>query len=90
MFNSYQVEEEADEALHDYHVFVTTAEVDDDLQIIVYYAGRADLISHQYHVVAKFQFANKDDAISFMKGENAHNCRCLRTLEPTTLPISTS
>ena len=71
MFNSYQVEEEADEALHDYHVFVTTAEVDDDLQIIVYYAGRADPISHQYHVVAKFQFAYKDDAVNFMEGENA-------------------
>ena len=62
------MEEEGPANLRDFHELVTTAEVDRDLQIIVYYVGRADPISHQYHVVAKFQFAYRDDAVSFMEG----------------------
>ena len=62
------MEEEGPANLRGYHEFVTTGEVDEDQKIIVYYAGKAEPISHQYNIVAKFQFAYKDDATAFMKG----------------------
>ena len=62
------MEEEGDANLRDYHEFVAAGEEDAERTIIVYYKGKANLIAHQYNIVAKFQFHYQDEATNFIKG----------------------